>query len=68
MITDDSFKLTLLLSCLRITCQYFKGDEEECGISEKHWDENVGDSHIACNCDGDINRCDLPENFQRYLI
>ncbi|KKN56278.1 hypothetical protein LCGC14_0574230 [marine sediment metagenome] len=59
-----SFKLKLLLSCLRITCRYFEGDEHQCGVSEKYWCEVSGDSHIACNCDGDINQCDLPEKFQ----
>ena len=61
---SDYFKLKLLLSCLRITCRYFTGDEQVCGLSE------LGDfetCHIACNCDGDINQCDLPEKFQANL-
>lgn len=58
----DSFKLRLLLSCLRITCRYFNGDEEECGASEDY-----SECHIACNCDGNINQCDLPEKFQANL-
>lgn len=60
----DSFKLKLLLSCLRITCRYYQGDEEECELPE------LGDfeeCHIACNCGGDINECDLPEKFQANL-
>jgi len=66
---DDSFKLRLLLSCLRITCRYFQGDENECGLSDEYIpkeDEDMG-WHVACNCDGDISRCDLPEKFQRCL-
>ncbi len=61
---DDSFKLKLLLSCLRITCRYFDGDEQVCGLSE------LGDfstCHIACNCNGELDRCDLPEKFQTKL-
>ena len=61
---NDSSKLKLLLSCLRITCRYFAGDEQVCGLSE------LGDfetCHIACNCDGDINECDLPDKFQVSL-
>lgn len=61
---DDSFKLRLLLSCLRITCRYFTGDEEGCLLSQLG---NYEDSHIACNCDGDINQCDLPDKFQAAL-
>jgi hypothetical protein len=66
---DDSFKLKLLLSCLRITCQYFKGDEDECGLSLEYIPKDAEDydCHIACNCDGDINQCDLPEKFQACL-
>ena len=66
---DDSFKLKLLLSCLRITCRYYEGDEEECGLSAEHIPQNTidFDCHIACNCDGDINQCDLPDKFQACL-
>ena len=67
----DDFKLNLLLSCLRITCKYFKGDEEICGISESYIsdsrDVDQYECHITCNCDGDIGKCDLPEKFQRCL-
>ncbi len=63
----DAFKLKLLLRCLRITCCFFKADEAECGVSEENWDKVEGVSHIACNCDGDMSQCDLPEKFQRYL-
>lgn len=65
--TDDSFKLRLLLASLRITCRYYRGDEYQCGVSEEYWHEVEGDSHIACNCDGDINKCDLPDKFQACL-
>jgi len=61
----DSFKLKLLLSCLRITCRYFEGDEEECELSRLCGFSE--DCHIACNCDGDISQCDLPEKFQANL-
>ncbi len=66
---NDSFKLNLLLACLRITCRYFKDDEDACGLSE---DYNVKDTedaewHMTCNCDGDIRKCDLPEKFQMCL-
>ena len=66
---NDSFKLKLLLSCLRITCRYFKGDEEVCELSEEYdaKDTEFPEYHIACNCDGDINQCDLPEKFQVNL-
>ena len=63
----DSFKLKLLLAGLRITCRYFTGDEEECGLSEVGVKGIFDDCHIACNCDGDINQCDLPEKFQANL-
>ena len=59
----DSFKLKLLLSCLRITCRYFTGDEEECELSGDYEER-----HIACNCDGNINQCDLPDKFQKCLL
>ena len=61
----DSFKLRLLLSCLRLTCRYFKGDEEVCEASESAVD--YSECHIAYNCDGDINQCDLPDKFQKCL-
>lgn len=63
---DDSFKLKLLLACLRITCRYFSGDEEECGLSKEYIPEDPEDydGFLACNCDGDINGCDLPPKFQ----
>ena len=67
---DDSFKLKLLLSCLRITCRYFKGDEAVCGLSEEYAsskDIEYPEWHVACNCDGNINQCDLPEKFRRCL-
>ena len=66
MIVDDSFKLKLLLSCLRITCRYFGEDETECGLSEAYIpkDSEDYDGHMTCNCDGDITQCDLPEKFQ----
>ncbi len=66
---DTDFKLELLLACLRITCRFFKGDEELCGLSEEYEvkDTETPDCHIACNCDGDISQCDLPEKFQRCL-
>ena len=63
----DSFKLALLLSCLRITCKYFEGDEYECGVSNKYWDKVNGDVHLACNCNGEIDRCDLPVKFQEIF-
>lgn len=67
--TDNEFKLSLLLDCLRITCKYFKGDEEVCELSEKYFsnDDSYPDCHVACNCNGDINRCDLPDKFQACL-
>ncbi len=61
---DDSFPLKLLLSCLRITCRYFTGDEEVCGLSELG---NHKTCHIACNCNGELDRCDLPEKFQANI-
>ena len=64
MIADDSFKLHLLLSCLRITCRYFTGDEEVCELSQTG---DFEECHVTCNCDGNINRCDLPEKFQMCL-
>ena len=64
MIVDDSFKLHLLLDCLRITCRYHEGDEQICAISDT---SDFEDCHIACNCGGDIKRCDLPEKFQVCL-
>lgn len=69
MTTDDSFKFDLLLACLRITCHYFKGDEDVCGISDVYEAEEGEDycCHVTCNCDGNIKRCDLPEKFQMYL-
>jgi hypothetical protein len=65
----DSFKLKLLLSCLRITCRYFNGDEYKCSLSLEYIPKDAEDyeCHIACNCDGDINQCDLPEKFQTNL-
>jgi len=65
---NNSFKLRLLLSCLRVTCRYFQGDEEVCKLSDEYTskDDEYPELHIACNCDGDINHCDLPEKFQ-YL-
>jgi len=65
----DSFKLKLLLSCLRITCRYFQGDEEVCGLSEEYNTKatEYSEWHVACNCDGNISRCDLPEKFQMCL-
>ena len=62
----DSFKLKLLLACLRITCHYFQGDEEVCELSELS-PGAFSEYHIACNCDGDINKCDLPDKFQACL-
>ena len=73
MRVDDGFKLKLLLSCLQITCCYFKGGEEVCGLSEKCVPEDTDiyhypySCHVACNCDGDIERCDLPDKFQVCL-
>lgn len=69
MITDTGFQLQLLLDCLRITCKYFKGDEEVCELSENYESKDVEfpDCHIACNCNGDIKRCDLPDKFQVCL-
>ena len=70
IIVDDSFKLKLLLSCLRITCRYFTGDEEVCSLSAEYVpkdDTEYPEWYIACNCDGDINQCDLPEKFQAKL-
>ena len=68
MRVDDSIKLCLLLNSLRITCRYFKGDEEICGASEYGSDTFDGEGHVACNCDGNIDRCDLPEKFHRNLL
>lgn len=67
--TDISFKLKLLLSCLRITCRYYKDDEDECGLSETYISKDLEDydSHMTCNCDGDINKCDRPNKFQACL-
>lgn len=67
---NDSFKLKLLLSCLRITCRYFNGDERVCGLSEEYVpkdDTEYPEWHITCNCDGDIGQCDLPDKFQACL-
>jgi len=66
---NDSFKLRLLLSCLRITCRYYQGDEWECGLSNEYIPEDAEplECHMARNCDGDINQCDLPEKFQACL-
>ena len=66
---DDSFKLKLLLSCLRITCRYYKGDELECSLSDEYIPKEGEEPewHFAYNCDGDINKCDLPEKFQMCL-
>jgi hypothetical protein len=67
-------KLQLLLLCLRVTCRFFKGDEEECDLADKYHYENTDpndesdyETHIACNCDGNISRCDLPEKFHVML-
>lgn len=49
---------------MRITCRYFEGDELECELSIMG---DYSERHIACNCDGDINQCDLPEKFQAKL-
>lgn len=70
---DTDMKLKILLACLRITCRYFQGDEEECKLAGdwnyKYTDlgEDEYDTHRACNCDGDINECDLPEKFWSAL-
>ena len=66
---DDYFKLILLLNCLRITCRYYQGDEEECGLSENYPNEDGAffECHMTCNCDGDIVKCDLPEKFRACL-
>ena len=65
----DSFKLKLLLSCLRITCRYFERDESECGLSKTYIpkDPEDYDGHMTCNCNGELDRCDLPEKFQADL-
>ena len=72
MMVDNDFKLQLLLSCLRITCRYFTEDEEVCKLSEKYVPHDTDliydDCHVVCNCDGDINRCDLPDKFQECLV
>ena len=66
---NNSFVLRLLLSCLRITCRYFSGDEDICGLSEKYnaKDTEFTEYHTTCNCDGDIDKCDLPNKFQVRL-
>ena len=66
---NDSFKIDLLLSCLRITCRYYKDDEDACSLSEEYdaKDEEYPEWHMTCNCDGDIRKCDLPEKFQVCL-
>jgi hypothetical protein len=62
---ENEFILKLLLSHLRLRCRYFTGDEEICTLSEKGITDH--DVHVACNCDGDISRCDLPEKFRGNL-
>lgn len=62
---DNIFKLYLLLSCLRITCCYFQGDEHPCKLSELGDFEEL---HIACNCMGEISKCDLPEKYHVALV
>jgi hypothetical protein len=66
---DIEFKIKLLLKTIQVSypirCPYFKGDEEVCGasgIGEYDWEEGY---HLACNCDGNILDCDLPEKFQK---
>ena len=62
---SNDFKLKLLLDGLRVTCCYFTGDEEVCKVSEMGSFVHDDDScHVTCNCNGDINQCDLPERFQ----
>ena len=67
---DNSFKLGLLLDCLQITCRHFKGDEEVCCLSEKYFSDGTEypDCHVACNCNGRIECCDLPEKFHVCLV
>jgi len=58
---SDSFKLQLLLEHLRIRCRHFKGSKEECGLSEENGLRNHN-RHLTYYCDGDINKCDLPDD------
>ncbi len=41
-------------------CRYFTGDEEDCKRPSSYDDDEFGACHIACNCDGDIRKCDFP--------
>jgi len=61
---DLEFRFQLLLNAVPVGCRYFTGDEEVYKLSE----DCDSDCHVACNCDGDINRCDLPEEFQNCLV
>lgn len=53
-------KLTILLETLRIICKYYTRDDEVCLKSEDKFEDEC---HIACNCEGDINYCDLPDKY-----
>ena len=64
------FKFKLLYQTIgRPYCKYFAGDERMCLLSENYRsdDEEEMQWHIALNCYGDINICDLPEKF-RHLV
>ncbi len=69
--SEVDFRLKLLLSSLRITCRYFKDDNEICELSEEYAPEQPADDesdwHRAYNCGGDINKCDLPDKFRDLL-
>lgn len=54
--TESEFKLQILIENLRIKCRYYTGDEEVC---EKFGYLDNGACFPACNCYGDINKCDL---------
>ena len=55
-INDLKMKMQLVLENLHIKCRFYQGDEEPC-LRDENNDPNWG-SHVTCNCDGDLNKCD----------
>ena len=57
MSKDLEVKMQILLESFPIKCKYFTRDEEECTrVLDLGTDEYF--IHVACNCDGDILKCD----------
>lgn len=67
---DLEFKFRLLLKTIPVTCRYFTGDGQMCEVTGDYIPEDPRDyqCHVACNCYGDINKCDLPEKYDCYLV